>query len=280
MSDLIISDNNSSVVCSFECQKDCSKVCCNGATLITIEEIKSFYDIFPIYIGFRKYYPVNEEHKTFLKNIGGEMDDFYIVGDFIAGNRFKKSCIALDEDNLCRLQKEGRKPLQCRIVPFCAIYPENTQDIIFVEQRKTKFTNCEGYKDKSQTETIVWKDGAFTDYAIGDAFMYFQQGLQKQSHFMKEILLAIYKEDYFKDFMEGDGVLEMPIPIPILFNILEEAGFSEEESLHFIISQARLCLKELADGNAENTVIEDWYNELTNFVRDYNEYVNKNKQGE
>lgn len=280
MSDLMMSDDKGAGVCSFLCEKDCSNVCCNGATLITIEEIKEFYDIFPIYIGFRKYSHMNKEHKIFLKNIGGEIDDYYIIGDFIAGNRFRKTCMALDEDKLCRLQKEGRNPLQCRIVPFCAIYPEDRQGVIFEQQRKTKFANCEGYKKATETDTIVWKDGTFTDPSIRDAFFDFQRGLSKQSRFMKEILLAIYREDFFKDFLEGEGVLEIPIPIPILFNLLEEAGFSDEESLQFIISQAKICHKELADEAAENTVIEDWLLELNEFAKAYTEYLNKNKESE
>ncbi len=266
-------------ICSFLCEKDCSNVCCNGATLITIDEIKDFYEIFPIYIGFRKYSPLSKEHRAFLKNIGGEIDDYYIVGDFIAGNRFKKSCIALDEDHLCKLHKEGRKPLQCRIVPFCAIYPEDMQDIIFGQQRQTKFAKCEGYKEKAEVDTTVWKQGSFSEDSLRDAFFDFQRGLNKQSQFMKEILLSIYKENYFKDFMEGEGVLEMPIPVPILFNVLEDAGFSDKESLHFIISQAKICKKELIeDGNVENTVIEDWFNELNELISAYNEFVNKKSE--
>ncbi|MCX7913306.1 MAG: hypothetical protein N2511_01835 [Thermodesulfovibrionales bacterium] len=265
-------------VCSFECERNCSEVCCNGATLITIEELKSFYDVFPIYIGFRKYTPIDREHKIFLQNIGGELDDYFIVGDFIAGNRFRRECLGLDNDNLCRLQKEGRKPLQCKIVPFCAIYPESAQDLIFKQQKTSKFANCKGYRDSTEIDKVVWKDGVFTDYYLKDAFFNFQQGLAKQSPFMKEILLHIYKEDFFKDFMEGEGVLEMPIPLPLLFDILEEAGFSDEEMLQFIISQVKLCLRELTEGNAENTVIEDWYNELIEFVKEYNNFVDKSKK--
>lgn len=265
-------------VCSFECEKICSEVCCNGATIITIEELKNLYDVFPIYIGFRKYTPVDREHKTFLQAIGGELDDHFIVGDFIAGNRFKNRCLALDDDNLCMLQKEGRKPLQCKIVPFCAIYPESAQDLVFQQQKIAKFAKCKGYKQSSEIDKIVWRGGFFTDFYLKDAFLSFQQGLTKQSPFMKEILLAIYKEDFFKDFMEGEGILEMPIPIPILFNILEEAGFSDDEMLQFIICQARICRKELTEGSAENTVIEDWYHELIEFVQEYSNFIEKNKE--
>lgn len=259
-------------VCSFVCQKSCSEVCCNGATLITIEEIKDIYDIFPIYIGFRKYFPLDKEHKTFLKNMGGEVDDYYILGDFIAGNRFRKTCFALDEDKLCKLHKIGKKPLQCRIVPFCPVYPEGLQDIIFMEQRKVKFAECEGYKDSS-TESIVWKDGSFTDLSIKNAFYDFQRGFEKQSSIMKDILLTIYKEDFFKNFLEGEGILEMPIPIPFLFRVLEESGLSDEESIKFIVAQTKICQKELDDESAQNTVIEDWFTELKKLTRIYQEYL-------
>jgi len=267
-------DKDLTGVCNFLCTKKCSEVCCNGATLITIDEIKKYYDVFPIYIGFRKYFPLDKEHKIFLKNVGGEIDDYYIIGDFIAGNRFKKTCTALDKDGLCRLHKEEKKPIQCRIVPFCAIYPEELQDVVFEEQRKVKFARCEGY---AQTAPIAWKDGIFIEPVIRDAFYEFQTGIKKQSPFMKEILLAIYKEDFFKDFLEGEGILEMPIPIPILFNILEEAGFSDEESINFIISQAKICLKELEDEAAENTVIEDCFAELNEFAKSYNKFLQTHK---
>lgn len=265
--------------CTFFCEKGCSDVCCNGATLITIEEIKDFYKIFPIYIGFRKYSPLSKENRVFLKNIGGEIDDYYIIGDFVAGNRFNRSCIALDEDHLCKLQKEGKKPLQCKIVPFCAIFPEDMQDIIFAQQRQTKFAKCEGYKENWESKNTVWQNGIFTDESLKSAFYDFQRGLKGQSHFMKNILLSIYKEDYFKDFLEGEGILEMPIPAPILFSVLEEAGFSDEESLDFIISQARICQKELIENeNSENTVIEDCFNELTKLINVYAEFVNKKSE--
>lgn len=278
MSELIMPCDREINACSFFCEKTCSEVCCNGATLITIEEIKDYYDIFPIYIGFRKYLPLDNEHKTFLKNMGGEIDDYYILGDFIAGNRFKKTCLALDEDKLCRLHKIGNKPLQCRIIPFCAVYPEHLQDVVFMEQRKAKFAGCKGYKDSSSVGSIVWKEGCFTEPEILDAFYDFQRGFEKQSSIMKDILLTIYKEDFFKDFLEGEGILEMPIPIPFLFNILEAAGFSDEESIKFIIAQTKISQKELDDESTQNTVIEDWFMELNELTKLYKEYLQRNKR--
>ncbi|MCX8031083.1 MAG: hypothetical protein N3A59_05850 [Thermodesulfovibrionales bacterium] len=259
--------------CKFSCEKICSLVCCNGATVITIDEIKDFYKIFPIYIGFRKYSSMNREHRSFLKNIGGELDDYFIIGDFIAGNRFKNYCLALDTDNLCRLQKEGKKPLQCQVVPFCAVFPENMQDIVFLQQRQLRFSKCQGYKESNGLDYVVWQDGFFTESSLRDAFYNFQKGLSKQSKFMKEILLSIYKEDFFKDFMEGEGILEMPIPIAMLFPILYEAGFSEEGSLDFILTQTRICQRELNENNLENTVIEDWFNELLELLNSYVKFI-------
>jgi hypothetical protein len=278
MSEFIVPSDREMNACSFVCEKLCSEFCCNGATLITVEEIKDFYEIFPIYIGFRKYSPLDKEHKTFLKNMGGEIDDYYILGDFIAGNRFRKNCLALDEDKLCRLHKIGKKPLQCRIVPFCAVYPEGLQDFVFMEQRKVKFARCEGYKDSSFTDSIVWKDGSFTEPALRNAFYDFQRGFKKQSSIMKDILLTIYKEDFFKDFLEGEGILEMPIPIPLLFDILEAAGFADDESIKFIIAQTRICQKELEDESTQNTVIEDWFMELNELTRTYMEFLQGNKE--
>ena len=82
----------------FSCVTSCAEFCCGGATLATIEEIKQCYDVFPITLAFRKYRPIDEEHRDFLDAAGMRSGRNYIVGDFVAGNRYAARCILLARD--------------------------------------------------------------------------------------------------------------------------------------------------------------------------------------
>ena len=263
--------------CNFECAKDCSEWCCTGATLLTLGEIRKCYDVFPITIGFRKYSPMSREHEEFLNAAGMRAGNFYVVGDFIAGNWRRGRCMALDEESLCRLHREERKPLQCLIVPFCAIYPESKQDIIFAEQRGGKFAKCKGFRPAEDTRSIVWENGRFTDPHYRDAFSCFQEGLVKQRPIMQKILEGLGGKEAYREFFRGEGILETFIPLSMLFDVLEAGGLPEGGYYSFLKEQSRLCYKELVVDRGESPVLEDYLNELNRIAELYAGFVKKQK---
>ena len=257
------------MTCLFRCSTDCSEWCCGGATLVTIEEFRKCYDVFPLTIGFRRYFAMDSEHQKFLAQIGTKSGSSYIVGDFIAGNRHKRRCIALGKDNLCSLHMTLKKPFQCHIVPFCAIYPENRQDIIFNEQKTIKFAGCNGYKSGEETGHIAWENGRFTDLSYGDAFYAFQRGLIKQKPVMDAVLKGLKSQPGFNNFIKGSGILETHIPSNMLFNILEAAELPFEEYHLFINYQGRLCYDELVSGEKENPILADYLAALNEIAKSY-----------
>lgn len=246
--------------------------------MITIDEIKKCYDVFPVTIGFRKYFPMNPEHRDFLETIGEKSGDCYIVGDFIAGNWRRKRCAALDSRNLCKLHKQGRKPLQCRIVPFCAVYPEDKQDVIFVEQKQGKFKKCKGYKTAEEKEYTVWENGRFTDRTHRDAFCEYQKGFQRQKRVMQGILEELKGQPSYQEFLKGEGIIETHIPLSLLFDVLEAGGFSFDEYHLFINAQGRLCSKELASQKTENPVLADYLKALNQIAESYARFVKDQRQ--
>jgi hypothetical protein len=264
-------------ICNFECTKGCSESCCTGATLITIEEIGKCYDTFPITVGFRKYTPMNSGHEAFLNEIGMESGNHFIVGDFVAGNWRRKRCMALDSKNLCRLHREGRKPLQCRIVPFCAIYPEDRQDIVFVEQKGTKFSGCKGFKPAGETDFTVWQDGMFTNGEYRDAFYGYRRGLAKQKHIMQRILDELKEQKGYSDFLKGEGILETFIPVSILFEVLEVGELPIDEYYSFLREQSRLCQHELMMEKNESPVLKDYLMTLNKIAEMYAAFVKNQK---
>ena len=232
-------------ICNFECAVDCAGQCCGGATVITIDEIGRLYDVFPITVGFRKYIPADAGHEAFLEAIGTRNGGHFIVGDFIAGNWRTARCALLGNDNLCGLHMEGRKPAQCSLVPFCAIYPEERQDAVFIEQKKTAFSRCGGFRAHNDTSAVVWRDGSFTGKLYRAAFSAFRSGLLRQKPFMMKILGELKRQNVFREFMRGSGVLESAIPGNMLVDLLDAAGVPAEARINYIDRQKELFVLQL-----------------------------------
>ncbi len=232
-------------ICNFDCIVECAGSCCGGATMITIDEIARLYDVFPITVGFRKYSPVDENHEAFLEAAGTSGHGQFIVGDFIAGNWRKGRCAMLGNDNLCRLHKEGRKPIQCSLVPFCAIYPEERQDSVFMEQKKGAFSRCKGFRSPDDSSHMVWKDGKFTAPGYSAAFSAFRSGLLRQKPFMVKMLKELKKQVVFSNFMRGGGILEAAVPADLIPEFLEMAGIPPDRRRDFIGRQTGLCRQEV-----------------------------------
>jgi len=226
--------------------------------MITIDEIKKFYRDFPITVGFRKYIPVDQNHEVFLEAIGTSDRGRFIVGDFIAGNWRKPRCAMLGDDNLCRLHKEGGKPAQCSLVPFCAIYPEERQDAVFKEQRKGAFSRCKGYRAADETSCEVWKNGKFTNQRYAAAFAEFRGGLLRQKPFMMKMLKDLKKQAAFSNFLKGSGILEVAVPGDMLLDLFQTAGIPEEDRGGFISRQKELCSLELQASETRIEVFRDW----------------------
>ena len=243
--------------CNFKCVSECAGKCCGGATMITIDEIAKLYDVFPITVGFRKYGPADEGHEAFLEAVGSRSGKVFIVGDFIAGNWRKGLCSQLGADNLCKLHTEGRKPYQCSIVPFCAVYPEERQDAVFASQRETAFKQCGGYMTYHETEDAVWKSGRFVQPDYAEAFSCFRNGMLRQAGFMRKILAELKKQPVFTSFLRGNGILEAAIPGYLLFDLLDSAGLTAEGREDFIRAQRDRCLRELQSSGKHVAVFED-----------------------
>jgi len=243
--------------CYFKCVSECAGKCCGGATMITIDEIVKLYDKFPITVGFRKYEPVDEGHEAFLEAVGTRHGRSFIVGDFIAGNWRKCRCSQLGSDNLCILHKEARKPFQCSIIPFCAVYPEERQDAVFASQKETAFKQCGGYMPFNETEHVVWKAGQFVSPEYADAFRSFRSGMLKQAGFMKKLLAELRRQSIFSRFLAGNGILEVAIPGHMLFDLLDAAGLEAGRRDDFISRQRELCLQELRSSGSHAAVFED-----------------------
>jgi hypothetical protein len=244
-------------VCNFECAVDCASWCCSGATMITIDEIGKLYDVFPITVGFRKYIPVDAEHEIFLEALGIGTGRHFIVGDFIAGNWRSRRCAVLGKDNLCGLHKEGRKPIQCSLVPFCAIYPEERQDAVFMEQKKGAFSRCRGFRSSDETSCEVWRNGKFIDRHYGTAFAEFRSGLLRQKPFMMKILCELKRQAVFSDFLRGGGILEAAIPGYLLYDLLEAAGIPADHRRDFVAKQKELFIREVQCSEKPIAVFED-----------------------
>ena len=242
----------------FSCVTSCAESCCGGATLVTIEEIKQCYDVFPITLGFRKYIPIDEEHRDFLDAVGMRSGRSYIVGDFVAGNRYAARCAALGADSLCTLRTTKKRPAQCQLVPFCALYPEKNQDLVIDEQRTGKFFKCRGFTSPENHTAMVWKQGMFTDAAYRDAYGTYQRGLLKQWPITIAILNELRKQASFGEFLAGNGILEVAISAHFLHDVLSAAGFRSDEFHCFVREQSRVCTDALTGEGARNQVLEDW----------------------
>lgn len=230
----------------FQCAVVCAEVCCTGATMLTLEEVGKLYRHFPITVGFRKYTPADSSHRDFLDTVGERAGDLYIMGDFIAGNWRRKRCAMLGSTRLCRLHDAGLKPLQCRIVPFCAVYPENWQHIVLAEQEMGAFRECRGFREGAHKNRKAWHDGIITDEEARQAFYGYRESLGRQRRFMQAVLDECKVLPVFPRFLAGKGILEAAIPASMLFALLSEAGVPEGDYQGYLRSQADLCMKELS----------------------------------
>lgn len=226
--------------------------------MITIDEIAKLYDVFPITVGFRKYAPVDESHEAFLEVVGSRSGRVFIAGDFIAGNWQKDRCLQLGLDNLCKLHSEGRKPYQCSIVPFCAVYPEERQDAVFASQREASFRQCGGYLKYHEAQDVVWRSGRFIQPEYAEAFRRFRSGMMRQAEFMRRILSELKKQPVFSSFLQGNGILEAAIPGYLLLDLLDAAGLVGESREEFMNMQRALCLRELQSSDKHVAIFQDY----------------------
>ncbi len=222
------------------------------------KEIKGLYKVFPITVGFRKYTPVNEEHLLLLDDFGTNMGGFYIVGDFIAGNWRNNRCIALSDNNTCSLHTAGLKPLQCSLVPFCALYPESIQHLIIEQQKRETYSDCLGFKGNDET---VWQGGIFVNQALKDAFVGYQRALREQKEFMQRLLRAMRGSDGYRAFLAGRGILETAIPVFLYNDLFMLIGIQEEETSSLIESQIRV-MEDRTREDKNESVFNDALREL------------------
>ncbi len=216
-------------------------MCCTGATLITAREIKDLFRIFPLTIGFRKYRPISEGHLNLLESVGLNLGNFFIVGDFIAGNWRAPRCVALNKDNYCSLHGQGLKPLQCQLVPFCAVYPEDAQYLVIGQRRQESYSRCLGFV---KAEKVVWEKGSFVDDCYRYAFYGYQQALMRQRDFMVNVLRSMRGTEPYKRFLKGSGILEIPILSAISEDLMTLIGFTLQETESFLITQRQLMQQE------------------------------------
>lgn len=232
----------------FQCVIDCSSICCGGATILTIKEIGSFYRFFPITIGFRKIYPFNSAHRAYIEDFAIKYKNFYIIGDFIAGNRLKKRCRML-KDSLCSIH--NFKPLQCKIIPFSVTFPEDLQDLVIAEKRKGAFRACRGFYDDAP---VIW-DGKFKEGEIKENFYKLRENLVSQRELMERILLRFEDNPLFKKFiLAQSGFFE----VPIVANFIDEiCDFVCADRKEFVKLQKSLFIKELMVGGIKNSLFID-----------------------
>lgn len=250
----------------FQCVQACAEVCCTGATMLTINEIGQLFRHFPITVGFRRYAPADSGHRDYLDTIGERIGDHYIIGDFIGGNWRRKRCTMLSSALLCRLHDAGLKPLQCRIVPFCAVYAEEWQQVVLAEQQAGAFRGCRGFRAGQQRSADVWRSGIITDHGVRQAFYRYREGMQRQRGIMQAVLDELKESPEFPRFLSGKGILESPIPASLLVDVLKAAGMREEDYPGYAKDQAILCQREL-EGRAPSLVFQDALLELQDLLR-------------
>lgn len=232
----------------------CSSACCGGATIITLKELDRFYKIFPITLGFRKLHPFNDFHKAYIEDFAIKYKSFYIIGDFIAGNRLRKRCRMLKEA-LCSLHNKN-KPLQCSVVPFSVTFPENLQDIVIVERRKGAFRTCKGFDDNAPS---VW-NGEFTDPILKENFYELRQNLVFQRNIVGRLFFKCENSPFFRKFItEEQGFFE----IPIISDFIDEVcNIAQVDKFEFVKMQRSLFVKELTVGGVKNSLFIEALNVL------------------
>lgn len=250
----------------FSCVTTCADVCCSGATMITIDEIARLYRHFPITVGFRKYTPLDAGHRDFFDTVGVRHGSIYVAGDFIAGNWRRKLCSMLMVNYHCRLHNTDHKPMQCRIVPFCAVFPESAQHMVLVHQQAGAFRKCKGFAAGAESGAIVWDAGRIVNGDIRESFYRYREGMVRQRGFLHRILDELKRQPSFERFLSGSGMLEAAVPSAMLQELLQSAGMKKEHFGDFAAAQAKLCRRdlELTPGAA---VFQDWLLELQAFAR-------------
>lgn len=240
---------------NFQCIKECSSACCGGATIITLSEIAKLYKFFPITIGFRKVFPYNSEHAKYLQDITFNYKNFYIIGDFIAGNRFSKKCKLL-KNSLCSLHGP-LKPLQCRVIPFSVTFPEEYQDKVIKEKRKSTFRNCKGFNEEFPT---IW-NGNFIDFELKSNFHELKEAIHYQLELMEKIFAILVNNPYFYKFIiSKEGLLEIPLINQFIEEICLKA--SVDSIKNFIEMQKYLLLKEITMESSKSSLFIEALDEI------------------
>lgn len=237
----------------FQCQIECSSICCGGATIITLEEINKFYKLFPITIGFRKVYPLDSLHSNYLNDITFKYKNFFIIGDFIAGNRFRKKCQLL-KNSLCTLHGQ-QKPLQCIVIPFSVTFPEEYQDKVVREKKKGSFKNCAGFGNNFP---IVW-DRTFKDIELRNNFYRLKEALRLQVDLMEKIFSQLTETPFFSKFIiSKDGLFEVPLTEKFLKETFMRASI--ENLTDFITIQKAMFIRELTTEKFKNSLFTEALN--------------------
>ncbi len=231
----------------FQCQIECSHFCCGGATVVSLPELKNFYRFFPITLAFQKVYPIDSFHENYIKDITFRYADFYIIGDFIAGNRFNKKCRHL-KNSLCALHGKT-KPLQCKIIPFSVTFPEKYQDIVIKEKRKLAFKNCKGFMENTP---IIW-NGFFLEESLKSDFEQLRKGLMSQRDIMEKIFKASNKSVNFSKFLlSKSGILELPLTEELINELFYRCYI--EDPVDFLKYQKSFFIRELMNNNSKNSI--------------------------
>lgn len=237
----------------FQCIIHCSSLCCGGATILTLKEFNKLYRFFPITICFRKIFPLNSVHKSYIEEFAIKFKNFYIIGDFVAGNRLKKRCRML-KDSLCSIN--SFKPLQCSVIPFSVTFPEELQHLVIAEKRQGAFKSCKGFHDDAK---LVW-DVEFIDKEFRENFYKLRQNFIFQRGLMEKIFLRFENHPFLKQLMQCDnGLFEIPIIPDFLYDICEIVSIDKQE---FIKTQKNLFIRELTVGEIKNSLFIEALNVL------------------
>lgn len=241
----------------FQCKLRCSSVCCGGATILTMGEIGRLFKFFPITAGFRKIYPFNPFHRIYIQDFTIIYGGFYIIGDFIGGNRLKRRCRLL-RDSLCSIHE--LKPLQCRIIPFSVTFPEELQNLVITEKTKGAFRSCEGFKEPA---AVVW-NGKFIDTELKESFYKLKENMISQKNIMEKIFLIFKDTPLFKKFIHtDDGLFEVPLLPEVINEICNTAGI--QKRTEFLKIQKTLFINELTAGGIKNSLFIDALNAIERF---------------
>lgn len=242
---------------NFQCVKECSSLCCGGATILTLDEIKRFYNYFPITIAFQKIFPIDNFHADYLEDFVIKYDQNFIIGDFVAGNRLKRKCSRL-KNSLCNLHEIG-KPLQCSVIPFSVTFPEEYQDRVINERRRGAFKNCRGFDEKFK---VLWR-GKFQEQSLINDFYSLRKNIKAQRDILYKVLSYFIRTQTFSLFIRGfSGIFELPIPRDSYRLLLIQAQIENPEQ--FLNSQKRLIINELSARHSRNPLFSDALREIEN----------------